>query len=53
MLGTMMIWCYVGWDDVGDFSSLADLLPAEANQPRILGNSTLGIHFSHFRCQHY
>ncbi|KAG6897720.1 hypothetical protein C0992_011930 [Termitomyces sp. T32_za158] len=30
-----------GWDDVGDFSSLADLLPAEANQPRILGDSTL------------
>ena len=32
----------VGWDDVGDFSSLADLLPAEANQPRILGDSHLG-----------
>lgn len=31
-----------GWDDVGDFSSLADLLPAEANQPRILGDSSLG-----------
>lgn len=31
-----------GWDDVGDFSSLADLLPAEANQPRILGDSHLG-----------
>ncbi|THH14805.1 hypothetical protein EW146_g5584 [Bondarzewia mesenterica] len=31
-----------GWDDVGDFSSLADLLPAEANQPRILGDSGLG-----------
>ncbi|KAG6821011.1 hypothetical protein H0H93_007901 [Arthromyces matolae] len=30
-----------GWDDVGDFSSLADLLPAEANQPRILGDSSL------------
>jgi len=30
-----------GWDDVGDFSSLADLLPAEANQPRILGDSHL------------
>ncbi|PCH43549.1 mannose-1-phosphate guanylyltransferase [Wolfiporia cocos MD-104 SS10] len=30
-----------GWDDVGDFSSLADLLPAESNQPRILGDSTL------------
>jgi len=28
-----------GWDDVGDFSSLADLLPAEINQPRILGDS--------------
>lgn len=32
-----------GWDDVGDFSSLADLLPAEANQPRILGDSNLVI----------
>ncbi|OBZ67278.1 Mannose-1-phosphate guanylyltransferase, partial [Grifola frondosa] len=30
-----------GWDDVGDFSSLAELLPAEANQPRILGDSGL------------
>ncbi|KAM5531625.1 hypothetical protein V8D89_014677, partial [Ganoderma adspersum] len=30
-----------GWDDVGDFSSLADLLPAETNQPRILGDSGL------------
>ncbi|KAK0207874.1 nucleotide-diphospho-sugar transferase [Desarmillaria ectypa] len=30
-----------GWDDVGDFSSLADLLPAEANQPRILGDNNL------------
>ena len=32
----------LGWDDVGDFSSLAELLPAEANQPRILGDSSLG-----------
>jgi len=30
-----------GWDDVGDFSSLAELLPAEANQPRILGDGGL------------
>jgi len=30
-----------GWDDVGDFSSLADLIPAEANQPRILGDPHL------------
>ncbi|TCD61630.1 hypothetical protein EIP91_008154 [Steccherinum ochraceum] len=30
-----------GWDDVGDFSSLADLLPAESNQPRVLGDSSL------------
>ncbi|CCL99851.1 uncharacterized protein FIBRA_01875 [Fibroporia radiculosa] len=30
-----------GWDDVGDFSSLADLLPAESNQPRILGDNSL------------
>jgi mannose-1-phosphate guanylyltransferase len=27
---------------VGDFSSLADLLPAEVDQPRILGDSGLG-----------
>jgi len=32
-----------GWDDVGDFSSLAELLPAESNQPRILGDSNLGM----------
>ncbi|KAF7375924.1 NTP-transferase domain-containing protein [Mycena sanguinolenta] len=32
-----------GWDDVGDFSSLADLLPAERNQPRILGDTNLVI----------
>ena len=32
-----------GWDDVGDFSSLAELLPAEANQPRILGDGGLGV----------
>ena len=31
-----------GWDDVGDFSSLSDILPAEQNQPRILGDSSLG-----------
>lgn len=30
-----------GWDDVGDFSSLADLIPAESNQPRILGDGNL------------
>ena len=33
-----------GWDDVGDFSSLADLLPAEANQPRVLGDSNFGMY---------
>jgi len=32
----------IGWDDVGDFSSLAELLPAEANQPRVLGDGSLG-----------
>lgn len=31
-----------GWDDVGDFSSLADLLPAESNQSRVLGDHNLG-----------
>ncbi|KAK9443676.1 Xanthan biosynthesis protein XanB [Metarhizium brunneum] len=30
-----------GWDDVGDFSSLAEMLPAEANSPRILGDRNL------------
>jgi len=39
-------WCLIisslGWDDVGDFS-LADLLPAEANQPRVLGDNQLGM----------
>ncbi|KAF7315248.1 NTP-transferase domain-containing protein [Mycena indigotica] len=30
-----------GWDDVGDFSSLAELLPAELHQPRILGDTNL------------
>ena len=32
----------IGWDDVGDFSSLAELLPADASQPKILGDSGLG-----------
>ncbi|KAF8124914.1 nucleotide-diphospho-sugar transferase [Boletus edulis] len=32
-----------GWDDVGDFSSLADLLPAESNQPRVLGDNNFVI----------
>lgn len=32
-----------GWDDVGDFSSLADLLPAEKGEARILGDQTLVI----------
>lgn len=36
----------LGWDDVGDFSSLADLLPAESNQPRILGDNGLGMFIS-------
>ncbi|TDL15229.1 hypothetical protein BD410DRAFT_855077 [Rickenella mellea] len=30
-----------GWDDVGDFSSLAGMLPAETNQPHILGDNRL------------
>ncbi|KAG7090959.1 hypothetical protein E1B28_010027 [Marasmius oreades] len=30
-----------GWDDVGDFSSLTDILPAEANRPRVLGDNAL------------
>ena len=31
-----------GWDDVGDFSSLSEMLPAEANQPKVLGDQHLG-----------
>lgn len=42
-----MIRC-IGWDDVGDFSSLADLLPAEANQPRVLGDPGLGTSLPYF-----
>ncbi|KAM0487132.1 hypothetical protein ACHAPX_000401 [Trichoderma viride] len=30
-----------GWDDVGDFSSLAEMLPAESNKPRVLGDARL------------
>ncbi|PAV18160.1 mannose-1-phosphate guanylyltransferase [Pyrrhoderma noxium] len=30
-----------GWDDVGDFSSLSEMLPAEANQPKVLGDHHL------------
>ncbi|CAO1618907.1 unnamed protein product [Sympodiomycopsis kandeliae] len=32
-----------GWDDVGDFSSLADLLPAEKGEARVLGDSRMVI----------
>lgn len=32
-----------GWDDVGDFSSLSEMLPAEANQPKVLGDQRLGM----------
>lgn len=32
-----------GWDDIGDFSSLADLIPAEEGEPRILGDGRLVI----------
>ena len=35
----VLIGIVIGWDD---FSSLADLLLAEANQPRILGDNNLG-----------
>lgn len=30
-----------GWDDVGDFSSLADLIPADEGKARILGDQNL------------
>ncbi|KAL5531873.1 hypothetical protein ACEPAF_5436 [Sanghuangporus sanghuang] len=30
-----------GWDDVGDFSSLSEMIPAEANQPKVLGDHSL------------
>ena len=36
-----------GWDDVGDFSSLSEMLPAEANQPKVLGDHSLGSYLSH------
>ena len=42
ILLVLNVYGRVGWDDVGDFSSLAELLPAEANQPRVLGDSALG-----------
>ncbi|EPQ31118.1 uncharacterized protein PFL1_01307 [Pseudozyma flocculosa PF-1] len=32
-----------GWDDVGDFASLADLIPAEEGEARVLGDSRLVI----------
>ena len=32
-----------GWDDVGDFSSLADLIAAEKGEARVLGDSRLVI----------
>ena len=37
----------IGWDDLGDFSSLAALLPAEKNHPVILGDQNLGVSFLH------
>ncbi|KIM28400.1 hypothetical protein M408DRAFT_329470 [Serendipita vermifera MAFF 305830] len=33
-----------GWDDLGDFSSLSDLLPKESNQMAILGDPSYVIH---------
>lgn len=30
-----------GWDDVGDFASLSDLIPAEKNEARVLGDPAL------------
>ncbi|CAG7853532.1 Xanthan biosynthesis protein XanB Includes: RecName: Full=Mannose-6-phosphate isomerase; AltName: Full=Phosphohexomutase; AltName: Full=Phosphomannose isomerase; Short=PMI; Includes: RecName: Full=Mannose-1-phosphate guanylyl transferase; AltName: Full=GDP-mannose pyrophosphorylase; Short=GMP; Short=GMPP [Serendipita indica DSM 11827] len=33
-----------GWDDLGDFSSLSDLLPKESNEMAILGDSNYVIH---------
>ncbi|KAG8806008.1 hypothetical protein FRC20_006089 [Serendipita sp. 405] len=33
-----------GWDDLGDFSSLSDLLPKESNQMAVLGDSSYVIH---------
>lgn len=32
-----------GWDDVGDFASLSDLIPAEKNEARVLGDPSLVI----------
>lgn len=39
-----------GWDDVGDFSSLTDLLPNELGQPSILGDAKLGVSLCHMEC---
>lgn len=40
-----------GWDDVGDFSSLSEMLPADSNYPRILGESELGkLHLLYQSC---
>jgi mannose-1-phosphate guanylyltransferase len=44
----LLMFSCTGWDDVGDFSSLADLLPAEANQPRVLGDPALGTSLPYF-----
>ena len=41
-----------GWDDVGDFSSLSEMLPAELNQPKILGDSHLGSSFLSYTYLH-
>jgi mannose-1-phosphate guanylyltransferase len=30
-----------GWDDVGDFASLADLIPSEKGEARVLGDASL------------
>jgi mannose-1-phosphate guanylyltransferase len=32
-----------GWDDVGDFASLADLIPSEKGEARVLGDASLVI----------
>lgn len=39
---TLSLGVALGWDDVGDFSSLADILPSEIGQARVLGDQALG-----------
>ena len=43
-ISSIITYALTGWDDLGDFSSLSDLLPKESNQMAILGDSSYVIH---------